>query len=272
MKNVSDYLDSLNKDYKLLMNKFPRSVEAVYLYSTFLLNLMLDSEKSMIFINKKHSLEKTKFTHQKTLSYFDDENGIMIISCDCETLGEIRFMNTKVTMLLGYSESIVGSHISSIIPPPYDRYLTNHLFKYINSVKDSKIHIPNNIFVMTRNGYLKEFKVKAALVVSENSIYLAVLLKERPETHRVALVSESGDIYGVSESFESLLGTSKTDIISMNFRNLFPEIKYINLKAHFPYMVYKNDMIFALILCYTEFEAYKIHYILLSDDPREIKA
>lgn len=268
MSHLSNSLEKMNAGYSLLMSKFPKSLEILSLYSSFLLNILLDSEKSLVLTNKRYSMQKPNYS--KTLNFFDEENGTIIISCDINSFGEIKFTNRKILEHLEYDESIQGSLFFEYIPQPYGKYIQNHFFRYVHSVKDPNLQLPNNVFLISKNGFLKEFKIRACIAAHKNELSLVVTLKKRLDTHKVALILDSESIVSISESFLALLDISKTDLIGVNYKTLFPDLKNLDILHNVGYNIIIKNKNYGLILCSVEFETHKIVYLMISDDPKEL--
>lgn len=81
---------------------------------------MNNTELSNSVFSKKNSLENSRLKTTRALTKFDDENGIMLISANDDTLGDIIYINDRAAEVLEENiQSVIGNKFWNYVPHPY---------------------------------------------------------------------------------------------------------------------------------------------------------
>ncbi|CAG9322772.1 unnamed protein product [Blepharisma stoltei] len=267
---VYEGIEKLHTVYSYLLTQFPTSTEPLILYGTLLNTIMLDKEKSMAMLSKQESLQKTRnfFRESQKLSCFDESVGILLISIDDQSFGDIYFSNTRSTYILKQQmNQIIGANISNFIPPPYNKNLQLSLTSYINELSHSEIYLPETLFVLDGNNLIIECCIKVVVSALFNNEFMLFLIKEKEITYQFAIYSDNGEILAHSEFFGKYMGLENKSLKGWNLDSLIPNFPFSELTENRPYDIINNGKEITLIISCKEIEGLRIKYIQLLHDP-----
>ena len=231
LKRLAHALDSkmqkVQKYYLSLTEKFPNGVEAFRLYKSFLNEIKVKEDGDL-------RLKNLSPNDYKDFNYFDDSNGIMLVSGEIEDLGKIVYANSCFAMMMRTSmSSLVGTDLNSIIPYPYNIGHNGTLIRYAQFCNTSQLRFPGSLFLKTEKGFLVEFNFKITCVSSNHCIFYLVVAKEIENQQICVLLSHSGLIYSYSESFLALFQDSPC-LENRSIEELIPELKFSDLPLNNP--------------------------------------
>ncbi|CAG9331222.1 unnamed protein product [Blepharisma stoltei] len=273
---ISNNLEFLHSEYFYLITNFPRSKEALVLYSTFLQNILFETERSSFLNNKRASLEKvltSSVKDHKKLSFFDENNGVILVSWDKQTLGKIHYANSRAAAILKQSvDNLIGSDISSYIPEPFDKDFNKQMYDFLHMSNRSEIELPTSIYIKMPNNYIVECNARVSITSISHSLTLVCIFRERPTTHQIALINSSGEIYAYSMQFTKFTGRKIAELKGMKLTNLFPDLRRIILLPFVPYKLTNQGQDTYLISCYRIIGSTHLSYVLLINDPIEIQS
>lgn len=231
LKRLAHALDSkmkkVQKYYLSLCEKFPNGVEAFRLYKSFLNEIKVKEDGDL----KIKGLSPNEY---KDFNYFDDSNGIMLVSGEIEDLGKIVYVNSCFAMMMRTSMcSLIGTDLNTIIPYPYNIGHNATLIRYAQFCNTSQLRFPGSLFLKTEKGFLVEFNFKITCVSSNHCIFYLVVAKEIENQQICVLLSHSGLIYSYSENFLALFPDSLS-LENHSIEELIPGLKYSNLPLNTP--------------------------------------
>lgn len=276
MAIVTKSIHLLNTEYSKLLSTFTKSTEVLYYYSTLLENVLSDSQKSLELTNKKNFLEKFLLQNSrinKKLTFFDDNNGIFIISWEKQAIGKILYANSKSANILCLPmEELVGMNMQNFIPPPYDHNFNENVYHYLNRTTKSDLILPRQIYLMIQNGCLVECDFNASLTFMFNRLVIVVVIRERKTTHQVALIDENLEILAHTQRFSDFFGMRSKDLRGSIMYSIIPELEYVCLLPFCPLILSIENVDVQLVSCYREICGKRIDYVILMNDPEEIQA
>ena len=231
LKRLAHDLDSklkkVQKSYLNLCEKYPNGVEAFRLYKSFLNEIRVKAEGGL----KIKGLDVHDF---KEFNYFDDSNGIMLVSGELEDLGKIIYANSGFAMMMRTSTcSLIGSDLNSLIPYPFNIGHNNTLIRYSQFCNNSQLRFPGSLFLKTEKGFLVEFNLKITCVSSNHCIFYLVVAKEIENQQICVLLSHSGLIYSYSENFLPLFPSSLS-LENHSIEEIIPGLKFCSLPINNP--------------------------------------
>ena len=231
LKRLARDLDSnlieVQKSYLSLCEKYPNGVETFRLYKSFLDEIRVNAEGDL-------RIKIPDLNDFQDFNYFDDNNGIMLVSGELEDLGKIIYANSGFAMMMRTStSSLIGSDLNSLIPYPYNIGHNNTLIRYSQFCTNSQLRFPGSLFLKTEKGFLVEFNFKITCVSSNHCIFYLVVAKEIENQQICVLLSQSGLIYSYSENILSLFPNS-VNLENHLIEDLVPGLNFLNLPLNYP--------------------------------------
>jgi hypothetical protein len=210
-------LNRVEKSYRKLCLKYPDGVESAKLFQSFLEDIRLNQDGERV--KKANAL----VNEVRELNYFDDTNGILIVSGEVEDLGKIIYTNPYFAMMMRTtSSSLIGSDLNSLIPYPYTIGHNNTLIRYVRTCSTSQLRFPGSLFMRTEKGHLVEFNFKISCISSNHCIFYLVVAREIENNQSCVLLSSEGFIYSTSENFSKLLKTKEETFENTQIQELVP--------------------------------------------------
>ncbi|CAG9323977.1 unnamed protein product [Blepharisma stoltei] len=276
LKSIPDSISYLDEEYSHLHLMFPKCKEVLILYSSFARNILCDTEKSTILEHKMRSIDKFASgtsKDAKSLSFFDEGNGILLGLAEQKRFGQITFANQRASEILKYPiNGIIDNKLQFFIPPPYNTYTDDIFYSSLQYVSDSQIKLPKHFFLQLPNKSLIECKGKASLSCISGHLIFILVFKNRNSSHQFALISDEGEIYSHSEHFPQFVGKSNNNLRGYKLKDMLPAFQQENIKPFFPYHLSYMEIETYLIFCHSEFYSVNINYVLIINDPEEIEA
>ncbi|CAG9327156.1 unnamed protein product [Blepharisma stoltei] len=259
--------------YTELVVKFNKSVEPYVLYGTFLQSIMLESDKSQQLLSKQESLTKQYFqSHLKEINqfnFYDEKNGILLVSCEKETLGEIRYVNVSAAQTLHTKiKDLVGSNFSSLFPSPFDVHIVRCLYKHAHLSTNSELQLPATLFIKNASGFLIEVNIKILLVAIDCWPFLLMIFKEKISKSHFAVISEKGIIHDYSMNFAEFV--NHKGIYGTKINKILPNIDITKNPPFTPAFTKLHGENIAVIWGYKEITEFKMNYLVLINDDEEI--
>lgn len=207
LDRIADLIERARSLYNSMMDL---KNEKVYeLYGTLLQTILHEYEIGTALLSKvNHNKTKNvKLKFENKITKFDDEIGIILISANRESLGEIMFINDiSAQILQGSIGEITGNSLSRYIPDPYSKTHDVYLKRFLDDYNASDVETPNILFILDSKGYLKECQNLVRLTPLSNYLYFLVGLRPIDSTRQVALTTKDGLIYAHSQEFSDFLG------------------------------------------------------------------
>ncbi|CAG9311171.1 unnamed protein product [Blepharisma stoltei] len=270
---LQENLIFLNNKYSQLTSKFFNSKESLDLYASYAKDILFDWEKSNLLENKSRSFGRIAInSFSRNFEFFNDINGIFIVSCEEENFGEILFSNPKASEIMRSSSySIDGSNITNFISPYYCEKLNEEIRRIIHFSSSSEIDLTEGFFLNLPSHFIIECSGKILITSHENHLVSILLFKPKMAKHQVASISESGEICSCSENFPKFLKNHNSNLAGLNIKNLFPEIAEFGWQWFVPYRLSGFEAETILVLNYYQVNKMKVFYAVLTNDYDEIQ-
>ncbi|CAG9311144.1 unnamed protein product [Blepharisma stoltei] len=262
----------LNKEYSNLNTKFPNSREFLALYSSFIKDITYDSEKSILLEMKLRSLDRTHgnfISDSKNFSFFNDSNGILIISNELENFGDILYANQKSAEYFRLPiSSLISDNILSFIHPYYKEKFKAEAKRFVQFTSSSEIILSQGFILITQNNILE--CVGKVSVTTVNDLVVAIFVfKPKVKNYEVALISEEGEIICHSDNFPRIARKNE-NLVGWNLKTLFFSSEDFELQPSTPYYLSHFKTETFLILSHSEFYKMKMPYIALINSHEEL--
>lgn len=229
---IDGLIDVVKERYDKLMQSFPEAPYIYELYSSFLKVVLNDNEASqsvlvkLTKLNGKNELEEQNKS-LKNFSYFDENNGILIVDTDPGNFGKIAYANQRAEGIFGMPVgSFIGSDLNSFIPPPYNKNHREVMLNFVRTCKSTQLEHPYNLFVFTHSGFLKDCSLVAKITAVNTYPIFLVAVVDRPVTKEIAIIDEEGIIHCHTLGLPSHLGLSYNRLDGMKISEFLPiEVK-----------------------------------------------
>jgi len=227
-------------NYQGLLKLNSKNSNALRMFGGFLSSLSNFTETGQRYIQKADAQDEAKAKNvnanvlnalTQPLSFFDNENAIISVSADFETVGEIEKVNVAACSLLVYLQAeLVGRNIALVIPPPYSDNHDAYMRKFHDSGAHWAVDVQNlMMYFLTKNGNLVECRTLIKVVPNGTLIpFLMAVLKPTKPKYKVVQISPENCITGTSigcDEFLTLnLNKGTSEAISEVITN-FEEVK-----------------------------------------------
>lgn len=218
-------LKVLNVTYKSLLSEFPTSFTLKLLYGGFLSEIGNNPHKGTAYLHRaeadKRNYEASRSTSQ--LSFFDDTNGVMIVSGAPDSLGRIMNCNLEAAEILGYTISVLNDlTIDSIIPPPFATSHIDYLKNFIAFSESAELGHTSTLYFLRRNKFIVECTslIKCSGLLTQP--YFVILFKLKSSNCQVAILDVEGKVECHTELFPSYVNILDPHISGYNITTVIP--------------------------------------------------
>ena len=231
VEQISKGLIEVKYGYEKLIDNFPATVKCKKEFKSFLNEMCLEEPIKDIMIDKNNSWRQ--YNDFADIKYFDEANGIIIVSGNEANVGEIVYSNERISEMLDESiNTIIGSNISVFIPSLYSKKHNQNLLKFSNFCTDSKIYSSTNLFLETRKGFLIECTIKIRCCAINQNIFYLALIKSVNFNRSIILYNKEGVIFSYNSQLIDLIGVSNAkllliqdifefDVFELNFNTIY---------------------------------------------------
>ena len=236
---ISNLLISITEQYEDLIGSYPKSSITLNLYGTFLDNILNQNEKAADIFRKMETIKlRNEVSNILTISYFDERNGLLIISGAFESFAIITYVNDTVGKILKQpANTIIGNSISSYIPYPFNINHNFHMKKYILCCETADIPLPLGLFLQNDSGFLIECFVQVKCTALEKNPFFIVLMRERRSDREIAILKSNGLILNHSEKFASFIGVKEKFIKDRFIDEYIEGYSFQTMTENFPYII-----------------------------------
>ena len=279
---LQDNLKKCRKMLEKVTNVYPNNQLALKLHGTFLLEVYNDTSRGNELLSKaEHEKQQTeqKSSLNERFNYFDDINGIFIISGEKESIGSIMSVNQPACDILRITQNFaVNSSISNYLPPPFNnkRMHNDSMFKFIeNSMTTSVSSHPFLNYFVDNLGYLVEVYMQIKCVALNDSLYFLVGIK-KASSGREFVLYDGDSILANTRGFSKLIGISEAEqnLKGSNISSIIKDFPF-HLKNRvssdlFNYMIPQTVNFITFKFIDVIIKRYTFKYLLASDDKDEI--
>jgi len=197
-----------------LVQSYPKSHIALQLYGTYLTEVLNDTEHGRELINRsmyeESELNARKQQSQSKVSYFDDSNGILLISGSAKTIGTITYINEQAAEILSVPQRLaVDMNICTFVPacicsPKQHDLALLHYLKYCTG---DILHTPLGFFFQDFSEFMIEVRVQMKPTSLDlRPYFLVAMRRESPIYREMCLIDSHGIVQTHSRGFPVLVG------------------------------------------------------------------
>ncbi|CAG9317110.1 unnamed protein product [Blepharisma stoltei] len=228
-------MQKVNEGYKIDTEKY-KNTETVSLYASFLKNILKNYNDSILLEKKRSQIDYT-LRKDYYLEKYGSQIGILLISCEQNSFGNIIYLNDMASEILKLSmNEICGNSIFSFIPSSYRISHEKLMKKFVNDSKSVQIPCHNYLFFESQYGFLIECDALIKLTAFYNNCFYLISFNQKQAPRQFALISEEGIIIGHSELFSNCLGCNFQCIKNKNISEIFPFIGMNKLTENLPWV------------------------------------
>ena len=269
---ITKLLTNVSNEYDQFLVMYPKSIAMIDMYSTFLGKITHKPNLAAELQSRKESMIATTRIYHDHISYFDDVNGLIIVSGTFSSFSIITYANRPISKIFCQPlHTIIGSSLNSYIPYPFDRNHEKHMKKYLSCCSNSEIKLPLNLFMQTHIGYLVECDIQVRCTALEGSAFFLILMREKNNKREIAIISEQGMILNHSEYFTSILGINSNSLRNQYIDLYLEGFKFNELEYSKPVTIIKNYIHVNVIKSYRILKRKIINILFLMTDPEEVK-
>lgn len=234
-------LKQVKKSYEDLCIRYPKGKECQRLWLTFNEEIYMQGEPGLMS-KIKYKLDEKSNTD---LNYFDEQNGILLVSAERELAGNILYANEQFARILGGNiVTLVNSELNSILPQSFVHGHNEVLIEYAAMCKDSYVEFPEILFLQSERGYLIECFLKITCASLGESLFFLVVARKVETCREIVLVNEAGVVLGHSEHFKNFCVVQDNNLKNYHISILFPNLDYSMLTHDKSVEVAQNDIVF----------------------------
>lgn len=239
MSGIYRELKSLKRSYESLCTKYPKGNECRKLWTTFNEDIFEYADPLSISRLKFNQTDKILI---KVINYFDESNGIMLVSAEKETSGTILYVNDQFARLVeGSVHTLTGTQLNNFIPIPYSNDHNFLLIDYANRCKTSAVEFPSSLFLLTERGFLVECYLSISCASLSCHTFYLVLTKKITINRQIAIVNEEGLIYDHSENLKFFIKSERAIYRKSFIQEYLTNLDMKSLQASVPHE-YKDNL------------------------------
>ncbi|CAG9334093.1 unnamed protein product [Blepharisma stoltei] len=213
---------------KLLIKKYPSNQLALKLFGSFLLEVYNDSNKGNELVSRaeheKQQFEKKMQTLGEKFNYFDNNNGILIVSGNPENFGNIESMNHIASNTLAIPIRFgLSMNISVFVPPPMNVASIHNkaMQNFILQCKTTEVGLPFSSFFIDYSSFIVEVFLQVRCVALDSYPFFIAAFKKNTKDREVILFDVEGFIISSTRGFAILTGYSDQP---MNLKGVYAEM------------------------------------------------
>lgn len=221
-------------NYQKLLKLNSKNSNALRMYGHFLASLNNFSDIGQRYLQKAEMQDEAQNKNvnanvinslTQPLSFFDNDNLIISVSGDFETIGEIQKVNSVACTLLGYLQAeLVGRNISLLIPPPFADNHDENMRKYHEVGTYNIIDSPSLVlYFANKSGHIFEARLLVKVVPNDGSppFFMAIIKPTNPN-YEVILMNIDNVITGFSQRCSDFFELSNTKSNEQKISNILP--------------------------------------------------
>ncbi|CAG9317061.1 unnamed protein product [Blepharisma stoltei] len=271
VNKTSNNMNKINEGYKKLI-EIHKNIEAYEYYSSFLENIIGNTEEAGLINKKKDGLNfYIKRNEYEALENYGKNIGVMLISCTEYAFGIISYINETAAQIL--KTSIVnakGSPLNNFIPSPFDIIHEKSMKFFLQECTIAEIPSHKSLFFKASNDFLVECNIMIRLTAFHNNIYFLVSFKPIPSNRQIALLSQENIILNHSELFCYSVKSTVKDAKNMPATNIISCFSIWNNPSDNPFFFNIFDGEIALVYMKTIIKSTCFNILFALFDQEEI--
>lgn len=223
---------------KQLIKLYPANQQALRLYGSFLLEVYNNTVKGNDLVSRaehqKQQAESKNASIGDKFNYFDESNGIIIISASPDDVGTITSINNHACSILAMPiRYIIGQNIANFIPPPITPMNHNvNLLSYIKNTNTCDVIAPFSLMMVDSFGFMIEIYFKAKLVALDTYPFFLTAIKKNLQPRELILYDSESVIILNTRGFAQIVGFSDgvTQLAKMDGNRVLNEFSNLRKK------------------------------------------
>lgn len=217
---------SINLAHSLFMKLIainPSSTEALRLFSSFIIEVQNQPDKSKPLLQRVTEIEQSRATGilfsilyeilKDFLSLTNDRNAVVSCLGSLESMGEITNTSVGMLKLLGHKKiDLIGKKVHELVPEPFCRKHESSMYRYYETGITSVINANHNVFALHKSGFIVPVSILVKEVTSFG-IYHSTKLANRNESLFVAVFKK----WSGSDEFENHHGPYDKESVAFCF-------------------------------------------------------
>jgi hypothetical protein len=279
---LRDSLVKCKKNLKKLIQNYPNNQLALKLFGTFLLEVYNDTIKGNDFLSKaeheRQQQEMKSISNYEKFNYFDENNGIIIVSGTEGEIGNIKSVNQQACDILKIPLNLaITLHISNFLLPPLSsaRLCNRVLIKFLMTAQSTVFDFPFLNYFIDTFEFLVEIYIQIRCVSLNSQPYFLGVLK-KSNLPRESIIYDSDTILASTRGFSKLIGFSDNEIslkgyqISLVIQKFEIFLKNKQNNEVFQYMIPHTINYISMKFTEIIFKEYVFKILIASDDKNEI--
>jgi hypothetical protein len=227
------HLKSLKRSYESLCSKYHKGNESRKLWTTFNEDIFEYADPLTI---SKLKYKETDKIFMNVINYFDESNGIMLVSAEKETAGNILYVNEQFARLIeGNVHTLTNTQLNTLIPVPYSNEHNSFLVNYADRCIKSSVDFPSALFLLTDRGFLVECFLSISCASLNCHTFYLVLTKKMANCRQIALINSEGLIYEHSENLKFFISNQRITLKKSFIQEYLPNLDLQALHAGIPH-------------------------------------
>ena len=228
---LSALITLARSSYDQLLPLSAKSPAGLKMYGSFLQSISGYAELGLRYLQlaERQDISSRALSYSPaSLSFFDPECALITVSGDFETIGEIRKVSVRASMLLGYAHTeAVGRNISLVIPEPFGSQHDGYMKAFHETGQYVAVNQPNlTLYFLTKPGYLLPALTFIQVLPNDSDPpFLLAALKPAPPS-LFALISPDWLFTACSTEFADRIGLSATALRDMRVEELLPGLEH----------------------------------------------
>ena len=245
-----------------LIDEFPVTTNCKLNLTTFLHEILLEEVVSNIIIDKCSSNKEEN--ESTNIKYFDENNGVIILSGNERNVGEIVYANQKFSDIIGQNiNTIIGSNITTFIPYLYVKNHNKNLIRFANFCLNSEVPFSGTLFLQTEQGYLIESVIKSRCSAIGSNVFYLALIKFINFNRSIILYDKNGLICSYSRKVPEILGISNLKMLLI--QDLF-DFNIFQLKLNSKHTIKYNNKTYGFVRSQRNVANTKMELLLIYED------
>ena len=221
-----DFESKLQADNSDLTTKCASLPQVLRQFGSFTIEILNDPVRGQELLaqaddverKRQHKVQRLKHIAQTSL--FDDDTGVVMLSCDADSLGVIVTVNPALCSIFGRAQSeLLGKSVSMLIPPPFASLHSGWITSFVNGRSSSRVlERTSRMFALHKNGTIFPILLTVKQVSGglAQSRFLGMVVAEHvPSSEHYMLVDElTRVVHRCSAGVYPLLGLSQDEVES----------------------------------------------------------
>jgi len=251
-------LDAIIHNFDKMLELNPNSVPILRLYGILCLEILGDVAKAQELFNKADVVVQNKHRMMLETGYrsflglldyeldiFDEDNGVVSISLQPETIGKVDTANPAFLRMLGYpnSKDVIGKNIKMFVPEPIRHHHDQLLHRFTTSRKSERINATSMVIGVHNSGHLVPFALYMRWADMSASLMIATT-KPIINPHEVCFFVDPKRlrVLSATANFVSVFGFAKREVLAQRISlfDVLPELKDDEVAGHVNENVYEQ--------------------------------